>query len=292
MNRGTQLVLSLALVAALAVGALTFLSESRSPAGPQAAAGRAEPAFDPGASPDSTDYDARLRELAKALEHEREERTQLAAEVESLKGELARVQQQSGTTQTAHASAREHQGKKAGKEGAREGPRPLDVDALVAAGFSEETVREFKAGVDQMELDRLYLRDIASREGWLDTPRFREESEALRFDMGSTREEYGEEFYDWMLYTTGHPNRVEVGDIMTGSAAENVGLRPGDQVLSYDGQRVFSPSELRDATIEGEVGHLTPVEVLRNGRLTRLMVPRGPLGIRVDMATVEPKPAG
>lgn len=294
MNRQSQFALSLVVVAALGVGALAFLSED--PPTTSAVAGAGEPAAgDSSSQPASStveDYAARIRELADAFEREKEERVSLAAEVASLKNELARVQATGNTRQVAHASAPHAAAAPEGAAAARERPRGLDVDALVAAGFDEATVREFKEDADQRELDRLYLRDIASREGWLDTQRFREETEALRLDGPSTRDEYGEEFYDWMLYTTGHRNRVEVADVMSGSAAADVGVQPGDLVISYDGQRIFDPSELRDATIGGEVGELTPVEVIRNGRRTRLMIPRGPIGVRVDLTSAEPQRPG
>lgn len=281
----TRILLSLVFAAAAGAGATAYLSETPpSPLGSPAAPAGASASLRPDTA---VDYDRRIAELAAALEHAREERTILTAEVASLKNELARAQS-TRPTQVAHAATSADHARNEEKAAAEQGPRPLDVDALVAAGFPEEIVREFKANLDQTELDRLYLRDIATREGWVDTARFREEVEALRLDASSTREEYGEEFYDWMLYTTGHPNRVAVGDVMTGSAAEDIGIRPGDQVLSYDGQRIFSPSELRDATIQGDPGALTPVEVLRNGRYVRLIVPRGPLGIRVERTTVEP----
>lgn len=227
-----------------------------------------------------------LDEIFAALEDERVARRNLAAEVESLKNQLARLQS-ARLAQTDSAPAQRTKNSDAKQAPAR--PRALDVDALVSAGFSEQTVRDYKDRVDQMELDRLYLRDIATREGWLNTHRFREETEALQLDAGSTREDYGEDFYDWMLYTTGQPNRVSVQDVMSGSAAEDIGLRPGDVVVAYDDARIFSPRELRDATIAGDPGAPTEVEVIRNGRLTRLTVPRGPLGIRVEHANVEPR---
>ena len=290
MTRKIQVLLAVLVVLGLGAGGYSLMAQD--PARSDRFTRAASSSFAEDGAAREGSYGARIDALAAELAREREARQSLAAEVESLRGELARVRRAGSarTTLVAKADSPKHDGPEADGE-KRQRPRSLDVDALVAAGFPEATVREFKASMDQMELDRLYLRDIAAREGWLDTPRFREESEALRLDMGSTREEYGEEFYDWMLYTTGHPNRVEVGDVMTGSAAEDVGLRPGDVVVSYDDARIFSPSELRDATIAGEVGALTPVEVLRNGRSMRLMVPRGPLGIRVDHATIEPQRA-
>lgn len=231
-------------------------------------------------------YDARLQALTRDLDAERRAREELETEVVSLRGELARVQRvPTSKVAVSQASAKVDQAP------SRRGPRPVDVEALVAAGFDETTVQEFKDTIDQMQLDRLYLRDIAAREGWLDTPRFREESEALQHEANDARAQYGEEFYDWMLYTTGHPNRVRVSDVMSGSAAEDVGLRSGDLILGYDGERVFAPNELREATAKGEVGALTPVEVVRDGRRMRVLVPRGPLGVRVDMTSIEPQRA-
>lgn len=290
MTRKIQVLLAVLVVLGLGAGGHLLMTED--PARADRLVGEASSSVSAGGAAGEGSYGARIDALAAELARERDARRSLAAEVESLRGELARVRHAGSarTTLVAKADSPNHDGPGADSQ-KRPRPRAVDVDALVAAGFPEATVREFKASMDQMELDRLYLRDIAAREGWLDTPRFREESEALKLDMGSTREQYGEEFYDWMLYTTGHPNRVEVGDVMTGSAAEDVGLRPGDVVVSYDGARIFSPSELRDATIAGEVGALTPVEVLRNGRSMRLMVPRGPLGVRVDHATIEPQRA-
>ncbi|MDG2304034.1 MAG: PDZ domain-containing protein [Candidatus Binatia bacterium] len=294
MNRQSQFALSLVVVASLAVGALTFFSEDPAETGGVAEPGTPAAREASARSPAGTveDYAARIRELADAVEREKEERLSLAAEVASLKNELARVQASGGTRQVAHASASHAAAARDKVDGARARRRGLDVDALVVAGFDEATVREFKEDADQRELDRLYLRDIASREGWLNSQRFREETEALRVDGPSTRDEYGDEFYDWMLYTTGHQNRVEVADVMGGSAAADVGVQPGDYVISYDGQRIFSPSDLRDATVGGEVGELTPVEIIRNGRRTRLMIPRGPLGVRVDLAAAEPQRPG
>lgn len=286
MGRAAQIVLSLLVAAAAGAGATTYLSEKpRSLAEPSVEAG------DPSAAERKVgpDYGAQIAEISSELADERAARTRLAEEVASLKNQLARVHAMQPTSLPA--------GDEAAKRGhddeaeATKGPRPLDVDALIAAGFSETTVREYKASLDQMELDRLYLRDIATREGWINTARFREESEALRLEVSDTREKYGEDFYDWMLYTTGHDNRVQVGSVMGGSAAEDVGLREGDQVVSYGGERVFNPSELRDATTAGDPGELVPVEVIRNGRAVRVMVPRGPLGVRVEQASVEPRRA-
>ncbi len=225
-----------------------------------------------------------VRRLTRDLDEARLERQRLNTEVASLRAELARVRK---VDPAGGGTAREKTptGAPAGHEG---GPRGIDVDALVSAGFAEETVRSFKQRVDQMELDRLYLRDMASREGWLGTAKFREQNEALSLDLDGARDEYGEEFYDWMLYTTGHSNRISVGDVMDGSAAADVGLQPGDQIVAYDDERIFNASDLRERTSQGDAGEPTPVDVMRSGNRVRVYIPRGPLGVRVEPARSEP----
>jgi serine protease Do len=97
-----------------------------------------------------------------------------------------------------------------------------------------------------------------------------------------------------VLYSTGHPNRVAVQDIVTGSPAESAGLQPGDVIVRYDGRLVLNAGELRDATTEGRAGELVAIEVQREGEsdARRVFVPRGPIGISLAPATQQPAPAG
>jgi len=240
-------------------------------------------------------YEARLEQIDRALQRESEQRAVLAAELAELRGRVATA------SAPAPASLRQEARVSSGAASAgvaaaadpraAEGPRGLDFDALVAAGFPAAQVRSFIEKVDQLELDRLYLRDLAAREGWLDTPRFREEDVDPATAVRQAREEYGDEFYDWLLYSTGHPNRVRVGEVMAGSAAAAAGLQRGDLVVGYDAKRVFSPGELRDATADGTAGEATPVTIVRDGRQMEVVVPRGPIGIRIEYANEEPPPA-
>jgi len=291
MNRGLLVLAALALVAMGVVGAKLV--------GPPA--DEAASAVVVGERPTDTALEARVsafeaeaRRLADELERVHEEREELALEVAGLRDELAGLQRERAT-RTARRGG--EQGAAPRKADAKvpappQGPRPLDVKALVAAGFPEQTVRAFKESQDQHELDQLYLRDLAAREGWLGTPRFAEAQQALTAEASSTREEYGDEFYDWMLYTTGHPNRVQVNEVIAGSVAEGAGLRAGDVILRYGEERVFQPAELRDATSSGASGDSVTLDVIRDGRPTRVVVPRGPLGVRVEGVPIAPPRAG
>jgi hypothetical protein len=238
------------------------------------------------------EYDARLRRLDQALEQERGRRVALEAQV----AELRRKVDERPAVAPVRDDRRERRAKsddaEPGKEGEKRRAGGLDVDALIEAGFPVAKVRDFKAKLDQVELDRLYLRDVAAREGWLDTPRFREEDLDLGDVVRQARDEMGDEFYDWTLYASGQPNRVRVGDVLDGSAAASAGLRAGDFILSYDDQRIFNPGELRDSTTTGTAGDTTEVWVMRGGQQMQVFVPRGPLGVRVDSATERPPRAG
>ncbi len=170
----------------------------------------------------------------------------------------------------------------------------FDAEPLLAAGFRPDDVERFRARLDEIELSRLYLRDQAAREGWLETPRFREESLAIGREFLGLRDEFDESLYDWVLFSTGHPNRVAVTEVLSGSAAQSAGLQPGDVIVRYDDRLVLSPTELRDATTGGREGELVSVEVQRaeDPAPLRLFVPRGPLGVRMTPTSVTPPPAG
>jgi len=157
---------------------------------------------------------------------------------------------------------------------------PLET-RLTGLGVDQDRAAEIAQRVNDVDLDRLYLRDQATREGWLNTPRYSEAMREINGDLNALREEVGDNAYDRYLYATGQVNRVVVGSVIAGSSAEEAGLKAGDTVLRYDDQRVFSTSELQSATTQGVAGDLVTVTVLRGEQRLRIYVPRGPLGLRL-----------
>ena len=57
------------------------------------------------------------------------------------------------------------------------------------------------------------------------------------------------------------------------------GLQPGDQIVSYDGARVFNYGDLNDQLLQGEPGESVIVDILRDGAPMQVVMPRGPIGI-------------
>lgn len=160
--------------------------------------------------------------------------------------------------------------------------------ALVAAGIDAATAADMKRRQDELAMDEIYLRDQATREQWLDSPRFKEELAAIEAQRTSIRDEIGDDAYDRYLFAQGHTNRVRVDDVMLDSVAAQAGLQAGDIVLRYGDLRIFRPEDLVNETRAGRAGESIRLEIVRNGARLEVDVPRGPLGLRIAAAQAEP----
>ncbi len=161
-------------------------------------------------------------------------------------------------------------------------------ERLIAVGMPSDTVRAMKSSVDRKQWQMLQLRDRAIREGWNDSDDYRQQMAELSNPFQGLREEFGDEAYDQYLYASGTPNRVEVQEVYSGSAAADAGLQPGDIVLSYATNTIYSMSSLRESTLEGFSGETILLELERDGRIITTSVPRGPLGITMSAVVVKP----
>jgi C-terminal processing protease CtpA/Prc len=161
--------------------------------------------------------------------------------------------------------------------------------ALIAGGLDPNAAADVKRRSDELSMAKMYLRDQASREEWLDTPRFQEEMAALDAQQVSFRNELGDDGYDRFLFSLGQTNRVRVDDVMSGSPAADAGFEVGDMILRYGDTRVFAPDELVAQTQAGQPGETVPVTVIRQGKLLTVEVPRGPLGLRIAATQSNPQ---
>ena len=156
------------------------------------------------------------------------------------------------------------------------------VEALIATGIPTEQAALIQSRLDEYDLKQLYIKDRASREGWLNTARYRKEQRQAQTEYRELRSEIGDDAYDRMLYALGQGNRVVVRDIMQNSSAEQYGLQANDRLYEYDGQRVFTGQELNDLVTQGgDAGALVLVRVQRDEQQLDLYLPRGPIGIRL-----------
>jgi len=227
-----------------------------------------------------------LAALREQLAAEKDARLGLEGEVEMLRqlfaeyGGGARFDTPPADTTAAAATA--------GKPAASEAPgRPADASEkpwfdtqdLLAHCASAPDVARLESVFEESELEVLYLRDRAMREGWAGTPRFMQSLYELRSGL---REKIGDESFDWLLYGTQRNNRVAARSVLATGPAAHAGLRADDLILSYDGRTIFRGAELQRATTQGEVGRMVPMDVQSgDGPVRRLMLPSGPLGIQL-----------
>ena len=159
---------------------------------------------------------------------------------------------------------------------------------LTEAGFEEEELLQLKQVQNKFRMERLELRDRASREGWLNSAEFTSANRNLA-RQNRVRQTLGDERYDLYLYTGEENNRVQIGEVIDGSAAQQAGILPGDVIRSYADSRVFQFFELRQLTTSGQRDELVNLSILREGEELQLVLPRGPLGVTVSGTRLKPR---
>lgn len=155
---------------------------------------------------------------------------------------------------------------------------------LLSAGFEPSTVAAIETMRNDLQLQRLELRDRATREGWINSDRFREERRSLS-GSNKLRESLGDEAYDKLLLAEGRDNRVRIDSVIENSAADIAGIEAGDIVVRYADERVFSFRSLQQATTDGARDEPVNIQVQRNGALIDYVIPRGPMGVTLSSVT-------
>ena len=159
---------------------------------------------------------------------------------------------------------------------------PVSTESdLLNSGFDPFTVDEIQSIRNEAQLQRLDLRDRATREGWVNSDRFRELFRELNRD-NRLRAALGDENYEKLLLAEGRNNRVRIDSVIANSAAEIAGIESGDVLLRYADDRIFTFGDLRAATTAGERDEPVSVSVVRNGDTLDFVVPRGPLGVTIS----------
>lgn len=174
-----------------------------------------------------------------------------------------------------------------------EGARGLDPDdstpgfrleALVDLGVHPADAERLRELWSDVEMSKLELGVLAASEGWANSYRH---NEALRDLDASVREELDDTAYDQYLYASRRPNRMVVRDVIEGSVAWEAGVRPGDAILRYEGERIFSDRELNLAISQGVIGENVRLEIRRGDSERSFVVPREPLGV-LSALTLDP----
>lgn len=221
----------------------------------------------------------------------------LEDDVEQIKQQLTQIEQMLSELQsqaaveadTTNAMSAQQQAATAGENmSSLLNQRLFNLDNLIRGGIDPAIAEDLVRRKNRVELKRLQLQDKARRENYLNTQRYYDELEAINSQDISLRDELGEDEYDRYLFNSRLTNRVRVNSVMLGSAAEEAGIRKNDIILSYDNRRVFNWQELKQATAEGQLGEYVSITILRDGSVFSFNVPRGPLGVQLGVARLEP----
>lgn len=210
----------------------------------------------------------------------------LKYKVELLEQQLSQISQDDLTSQLdSNESSTSQNNRPAGS--LRSAVEPSQQN-LIAAGVSSDVASNILRRISQQSFRRLELQNLISRYKGAESMPYRNELHELNQNKISLRSELGDATYDRYLYTSGQNNRVQVSAIMAGSPAENSGLAANDIILTYDNQKILNWSDIRRATLNGDIGSYTNVDVLRNGERMTLMIPRGTLGVELDPVQIDP----
>lgn len=222
----------------------------------------------------SLSVEARIHALEQAVSDERYARQLLQDELFILTGELETLVADQASAVTSDRSASSGQIDAAAPAPRRRSGAEGRAERLVQAGFQPGQAEWIVQRESQLQMEALQARYQAERTG--DAMDYAESrtaaSDALRNELGDVE-------YERYLQASGRPTSVAVSTVLESSPAQRAGLMPGDEIMSYDGKRIFSMSDLTRQTLEGQPGEQVVVDVRRDGVSMQVVVPRGPIGI-------------
>ncbi len=223
----------------------------------------------------------RIAALERAVSDERLARQLLQEEVFYLTSELERIsyEREFGRGGEAGDEGSEDEATSTSRESRRaayirrNSPEYLR-ERLIEAGFLPSQASMIARREAELRMEEIEARFEAERSGdlsayWLN-----------RYDMDDTlRAELGDENYERYLSARGQQTSVQVTSVIESSPAQAAGLETGDEIVRYDGERVFSMSDVSRRAAAGQPGENIVVDIVRNGTPMQIVLPRGPLGI-------------
>lgn len=155
------------------------------------------------------------------------------------------------------------------------------LTSLIDGGFTEDEARRVMQQESEAEFKAMQAAWEAQRNG-----ETMDSFSAMGSSQSLLRTELGEAGYERYLAARGQPTSIQVTRVMGGSPGNDAGLQPGDQIVSYDGERVYNVADLRNLTLQGTPGEDVVIEIDRDGVRMQLNLPRGPVGISGSGASI------
>jgi len=223
--------------------------------------------------------ETRIRALEAAVAEERNARQLLEDELQILYSEIERLSDARDERDEERVAAlRENQERL--DEFRRRRADVTDegrVTRLLNAGFTPERADWILQRESELQMEAMQARFDARRSG--------EPIDPFNpgLDPGSAlRSEIGDAQYEQYLQANNRSTAVSVGSVLESSPGQRAGLQPGDQIVNYDGTRVFDVSDLNRQIMLGEPGESVVVDFTRDGIPMQAVMPRGPIGVSTD----------
>ena len=239
----------------------------------------------------------RLSHLETDLALERYERQVLAQELASLSASMVALPaSESGDHESSSSNPRKLRANASGNDAANDRLADEILERLPDA--TPQSLQAFEQFLRQQQFDRFVAVGLAPGQAQAIMQREEElEMEVLRARYAATqsgatpqevaeitplvllRAEFGDAEYAKYLEARGRRTSVSVRDVLRSSPAEIAGLKPGDEIVAYNGRRVFDMNELDALTYQATAGGMVPLQVIRDGQSIEFYVTAGPIGI-------------
>ena len=270
MNR-TAIIIGIGLLAGFAAAALVFNANRPAPVSTTGNAASVDPGtyFDASAATED-----RIRALEMAVAQERNARLLLEDELQALYAQIDELGE-GGELLTNEQVMEGAMSPEQVREFRRQ--QELDtgrnrIDRLIAAGFSADQAEYVARRESELQMAQMQEIYDARQNG-------RRPDRSLLDTQNALRQELGETQYEQYLEANGQPTSVRVGSVLDASPGQRAGLQPGDEIVAYGGDRVFSYGDLRDATLNTQSGQSVVVDIVRNGIPMQVVIESGPIGI-------------
>lgn len=271
--------IALSLLAGAAAATIVFVARAPDAETAQGAPVDAGTYFD-----QSAGTEARLRALEAAVAEERNARQLLEEELQILYAELdelstAADQRQEGEEAGAQrfADVRENRERfEAMRQERQATANEWRIAQLVESGFSPDRAEWLARRESELQMEAMTARFEARAAGEALDP-----FGPLANPQSALRAEIGDVEYEQYLQASGRSTTVSVTSILESSPAQRAGLQAGDQIVSYNGTRVFDIGELNRYTMQGEPGNSVVIDIVRDGVPMQVVLPSGPIGVTI-----------
>ena len=270
-----KIIIAVVISSAAAFAAASWIYTAEPEAQPAAVSTTQTSTFDPGLP-----VDDRIAALERAVSDEQIARQLLQEEVFFLTSELelmSDMREFSGPGSAADESVSEEASES--RMSRREAYRRRNsiegkMEALIEAGFLPSQASMIVQRESELQMESLQARYEAERSGDpADYWRSRNSSsEALRRELGDAD-------YERYLVANNRSTSIAVSSVIESSPAQSAGMQAGDEIIRYDGERVFSMTDLTRQTMDGIAGENVVVDIMRGGTQMQIVIPRGPVGI-------------